>query len=113
METCRNWRHVVVMAAGTVLKQGNPIDIQSDEDVLAAYLGKAKYELHPQIKNVVTGYGNGPDILKGVDLKLNVGEIKCIIGPNGASKSTVLNAITGILNSVPAILFLMEIILKV
>ncbi len=34
--------HVVVMAAGTVLKQGNPIDIQSDEDVLAAYLGKAK-----------------------------------------------------------------------
>ena len=34
--------HVVVMAAGAVLKQGNPTDIQSDEDVLAAYLGKAK-----------------------------------------------------------------------
>ena len=34
--------HVVVMAAGAVLKQGNPTDIQSDEEVLAAYLGKAK-----------------------------------------------------------------------
>ena len=34
--------HVVVMAAGAVLKQGIPTDIQSDEDVLAAYLGKAK-----------------------------------------------------------------------
>ena len=32
--------HVVVMAAGTVLKQGTPTNIQSDEDVLAAYLGK-------------------------------------------------------------------------
>ncbi len=50
-----------------------------------------------ELRNVVTGYGNGPDILKGVDLKLNVGEIKCIIGPNGAGKSTVLNAIAGIL----------------
>ena len=51
-----------------------------------------------QLKSVVAGYGNGPDILRGVDLELAVGEIKCIIGPNGAGKSTVLNAIAGILD---------------
>ena len=50
-----------------------------------------------QLEKVVAGYGNGPDILKGVDVKLNVGELKCIIGPNGAGKSTVLNAIAGVL----------------
>ena len=30
---------VVVMAAGKVLKRGTPREIQSDEAVLAAYLG--------------------------------------------------------------------------
>ena len=34
--------HVVVMAAGTVLKQGKPSEIQADDDVLAVYLGKTK-----------------------------------------------------------------------
>ena len=50
-----------------------------------------------KMKNVNAGYGNGPDILKGVNLTLNQKEIKCIIGPNGAGKSTVLRAIAGIL----------------
>ncbi len=50
-----------------------------------------------KMKNVNAGYGNGPDILKGVNLTLNQKEIKCIIGPNGAGKSTILRAIAGIL----------------
>ena len=50
-----------------------------------------------QLKNIVAGYGHGPDILNGVNLQLSPGEIKCIIGPNGAGKSTVLNAISGVL----------------
>ena len=50
-----------------------------------------------QLKNIVAGYGHGPDILNGVNLQLSPGEIKCIIGPNGAGKSTVLNAIAGVL----------------
>ena len=50
-----------------------------------------------EMQSVNAGYGNGPDILKGVNLILKEKEIKCIIGPNGAGKSTVLKAIAGIL----------------
>ena len=37
-------------------------------------------------------------ILKGVDLSLDAGETGVIVGPNGASKSTTLKAIFGMLN---------------
>ena len=35
--------------------------------------------------------------LRGVDLSLGKGEVKCIIGPNGCGKSTLFNVITGTL----------------
>ena len=50
-----------------------------------------------KLENVVAGYGYGPDIIKNINLELNKGDIKCIIGPNGAVKSTVLKAIAGII----------------
>ena len=46
---------------------------------------------------VVAGYSAADEILKGVDLDVNPGEIVSIIGPNGAGKSTLLKAIAGIL----------------
>ncbi len=50
-----------------------------------------------EVHNVVAGYGNGPDILKGVNLTAKQGQVQCIIGPNGAGKSTLLKAISGML----------------
>ena len=50
-----------------------------------------------ELKGVHAGYGNDPDILKGVDLRVEEGGSCCIIGPNGAGKSTVLKTIAGIL----------------
>lgn len=50
-----------------------------------------------EIKNLVAGYGGGPDILKGVHLKAEQGQVQCIIGPNGAGKSTLLKAICGMI----------------
>ena len=50
-----------------------------------------------ELKDVVAGYGNGPDILRGIDLDVEKGQIHCIIGPNGAGKSTVLKTIAGLL----------------
>jgi len=52
-----------------------------------------------EIAGLVAGYGGVP-ILKGVDLKLERGEIGVIVGPNGAGKSTMLKAIFGLLTIV-------------
>ena len=47
-------------------------------------------------RGVVSGYG-GVQILKGVSISVDPGEIVTIIGPNGAGKSTLLKAIFGLL----------------
>lgn len=36
---------------------------------------------------------NGKEILKGIDLKINKGEVHVIMGPNGSGKTTTANAI--------------------
>lgn len=49
-----------------------------------------------EFKNIHAGY-NGREILKGIPLNIDTGEIVSIIGPNGAGKSTVLKVISGFL----------------
>ena len=48
------------------------------------------------LKNVHVNYG-AIAAVKGIDLTLNTGELVCLIGANGAGKSTTLNAIAGTL----------------
>lgn len=47
------------------------------------------------IENVTAGYGDGPNILHGIDLTAKGGEIVTILGPNGCGKSTLLKTIAG------------------
>ena len=48
------------------------------------------------LQRIHTSYGH-IEAVKGIDLKINKGEIVCLIGSNGAGKSTTLMTISGIL----------------
>lgn len=50
-----------------------------------------------ELKNIKGGYRKGIDILKGIDLRINKGEIVAVIGKNGTGKSTLAKAIFNIL----------------
>lgn len=49
-----------------------------------------------QVESVKAGYGSA-QVLHGISLKVNAGEIVCLLGRNGAGKTTALNAIAGVL----------------
>jgi len=49
-----------------------------------------------KLHNIHTSYGH-IEVIKGIDLQVNKGEIVCLIGSNGAGKSTTLMTISGIL----------------
>jgi ABC-type branched-subunit amino acid transport system ATPase component len=49
------------------------------------------------VENVYSGYGD-MEVLHGVDLRVEDGEVLTIIGPNGAGKSTLMKTIFGLLH---------------
>jgi branched-chain amino acid transport system ATP-binding protein len=50
------------------------------------------------LKNLHVSYG-GIKAVKGIDLAVEAGELVCLIGANGAGKTTALKAITGLLRA--------------
>lgn len=52
-----------------------------------------------ELEGIVAGYTKELDILNGVSLKVEEGQMVSIIGPNGAGKSTLLKTIFGVLQA--------------
>jgi neutral amino acid transport system ATP-binding protein len=50
-----------------------------------------------QTEGLVAGYVPEVDILHGVDVRVEAGEIVTVVGPNGAGKSTLIRAVIGLL----------------
>ena len=52
-----------------------------------------------EIKGIKKSFGAGEsrvDVLKGIDLEIEKGELCVLLGPSGSGKSTLLNIIGGI-----------------
>jgi ABC-type branched-subunit amino acid transport system ATPase component len=48
------------------------------------------------VSSLVAGYAPEVDILRGIDLRVDAGEIVTVLGPNGAGKSTLIKTIAGL-----------------
>ncbi|MFV0255756.1 MAG: ABC transporter ATP-binding protein [Erysipelotrichaceae bacterium] len=51
-----------------------------------------------EISNLKKVYPNGFEALKKIDLKIEEGDLVCLLGPSGCGKTTILNLIAGLLD---------------
>ncbi len=49
-----------------------------------------------EVRGLRAGYTRDVEILRGIDVELDAGELVTIIGPNGAGKSTLIKAVFGL-----------------
>ena len=106
MGICDN---LTVLNFGRKIAEGIPDEIQSNQEVMEAYLGSCqlkrgreaqwynpeKSRVLLEMEGVTAAYGEIPAI-RDVSLKVYEGEIVAILGANGAGKSTTLRAISGL-----------------
>lgn len=51
-----------------------------------------------ELRNLTKTYANGMLALKGINLKIKVGDFYALLGPNGAGKSTTIGIISSLIN---------------
>jgi branched-chain amino acid transport system ATP-binding protein len=104
--------HVVVLDAGSVIAQGTAVEVRHNPRVLKAYLGGGDMRDRPRkdafeppadailsVVKLTAGYGAAP-VLQAISFDVRPGEMVAMLGANGAGKSTVMRALSGLLRPV-------------
>lgn len=101
----RGCDRLVVMDHGLKLAEGLPADVVNQPAVVSAYLGAGDEVNAPttvpnpdvvlSVRDLSVQYGR-TKALRGAGLSLKQGEIVALVGANGAGKTTMLRAISGL-----------------
>src|SRR5574341_1193739 len=88
-------RREVKLPASQVIKQVRAEGGKAAQPVRRAALVPSEPLI--AFENVSFGYGDDPDVLHDINLKIHVGERVALLGPNGAGKSTLVKHAIGLL----------------
>jgi ABC-type branched-subunit amino acid transport system ATPase component/ABC-type branched-subunit amino acid transport system permease subunit len=100
--------HVIVLDAGQKIAEGPPAEVARNPLVLKAYLGEQLHAARDRkapleagggrllaTERLSAGYG-ALDVIRGIDLDVEKGELVAVLGANGAGKSTLMRALSGL-----------------